>query len=165
MSRLLVGVVCLATGSAAGWAGRAVVAERDASRVAAHASGQREAALHAGLLTLNAQLRAQSAAARHAQATLRAAQDDARALAADDRLRADRAEALAARCAAGDSASSDGGPSAADSGRMLADMHRRADEMASFYARVATERGAAGAACVESYEALTPLNTHQTLEN
>lgn len=47
-------------------------------------------------------------------------------------------------------------PPAEDPIGMLAELQRRADERAGVLARIADERGAAGAACERQYDALTP---------
>ena len=60
-----------------------------------------------------------------------------------------------ARAAAANPAAFSASAPAADPVGMLAELQRRADEAAGIFARIADERGAAGAACEAEYQALT----------
>ena len=60
-----------------------------------------------------------------------------------------------ARAAAANPAAVSASAPAGDPAGMLAELQRRADEAAGIYARIADERGAAGAACEREYDALS----------
>lgn len=68
---------------------------------------------------------------------------------------------LRARAGAGNTGAAPGGPTAADAAVVYARLLDRADARASELARIADERGAAGVACVQSYNALTPQSKPQ----
>jgi hypothetical protein len=66
-----------------------------------------------------------------------------------------------AGAAAGNSGTSLGGKAAGDALNVLANVFSRADARAAELARIADERGTAGAACERSYDALIKNETHQ----
>jgi hypothetical protein len=103
-------------------------------------------------------LAAQQEVIRHAENQIAEARAAAgRAAAAAGGLR-ERAAAVAARCdrAPSDTAAASPGPAASDPGVLLADVLGRLEESGRRLAQIADERGAAGAACEASYDALKP---------
>ena len=160
---LAVAALCAAS-AAGGWQARGVVAARDLAVVISQHTQQIAAMAEAALQAQQAaRIEEARRAARHQeitdaailQAEARLA-DARRAAATADRLRrAAQAFATSHRGAASDSAPA-GQCQAADAAAivladLLADVEQRGREMA----RIADERGAAGAACQRAYESLT----------
>lgn len=85
----------------------------------------------------------------------RVASDAVSAAAARDALRVQLAAVVRASRVPGDSAAAPGGSAASDPIGVLSDVLGRADDRATDLARLADERGTAGAACERSFDALT----------
>jgi hypothetical protein len=148
-------VAALAVGFTAGWQVQSWRWDRAEARQQAHVATLRETAMHQALIETTRRLTAQQEAANAAaQQARRARADAAAADAAAGSLR-EHVARLAARAAGNDPAAAAGGQTAADAAGMLAELQRRADERAGILARIADERGIAGAACERAYDALS----------
>lgn len=148
-------VAALAVGFTAAWQVQGWRWDRAEARQQAHTATLRETAMHEALIETTRRLTAQQEAADVASRQARRARADAAAADAAAGSLREHVARLAARAAGDDPAAAAGGQTAADAAGMLAELQRRADERAGILARIADERGIAGAACERAYDALT----------